>query len=109
MSDIPEIFLYVITIGWKSGQAHEIEIWFVEHENRFYIIAENRENTHWAQNIRHNTAVQMRLDKDGTWQPAQGRFILTEMDAALVQQISALFQAKYNWSDGLIVEIDPHA
>jgi hypothetical protein len=31
-------FLYLTTHGWKSGKEHRIEIWFVEHNKRYYII-----------------------------------------------------------------------
>jgi deazaflavin-dependent oxidoreductase (nitroreductase family) len=102
-----ETFLYVITTGWKSGQPHEIEIWYVEHNSRYYIVAEHRERTHWVQNIVRNSAVQVRLGKDGTWRPARARPISPETEADLTAEISRLMDAKYNWSDGLIVEIQP--
>jgi len=100
-------FLYVITTGWKSGNPHEIEIWFVEHGDSYYIVSEHRERSHWVQNIQHNPAVQVRLGKDGTWRPAQARAVRPETDAALVADVSALMDAKYDWSEGLIVEIRP--
>ena len=102
-----EIFLYVITQGWKSGSPHEIEIWYVDYQSNFYIVGEHREKTHWVQNIQHNSAVQVRLGKDGVWQPAQARIIHPETDPILAAEISGLMEAKYNWSDGLIVEIRP--
>ena len=36
-------FLYLITTGWKSGQPHEIEIWYVEHDSCYYLCAEHRD------------------------------------------------------------------
>ena len=100
-----ETFLYVITKGWKSGQSHEIEIWYVEHNNRYYIVAEHRERTHWVQNIQRDPAVQVRLGKEGTWRPAQARLISPEAEPELAAEISSLMDAKYNWSDGMIAEI----
>ena len=35
-------FLYLTTIGWKTGKHHKIEIWFVEYNKRYYVISE-----HW--------------------------------------------------------------
>jgi deazaflavin-dependent oxidoreductase (nitroreductase family) len=102
-----EIFLYVITQGWKSGTPHEIEIWYVEHGDCYYIVAEHRERAHWVQNIEHNPHVQVRLGKDGTWRPAQARLVRPDTDAELVTHVSHLMDAKYEWSDGLIVEIHP--
>jgi deazaflavin-dependent oxidoreductase (nitroreductase family) len=106
-SDASEIFLYVITTGWKSGQPHEIEIWYVEHVDSYYIVAEHRERAHWVQNIQHNSSVQVRLGKTGDWRPAQARVISPTTDADLASQVSRLMDAKYEWSDGLIVEIHP--
>ncbi|PJF41044.1 MAG: hypothetical protein CUN55_12050 [Phototrophicales bacterium] len=46
-----EPFLYLTTIGWKTQNPHEIEIWFVYHEGCFYLISEKREKSHWVQNL----------------------------------------------------------
>ena len=102
-----ETFLYVITTGWKSSQPHEIEIWYVEHGGAYYIVAEHRDRTHWVQNIRHNPAVQVRLGKQGDWQHAQARVLAADTDPAIVAEVTRLMDVKYNWSDGLIVEIRP--
>lgn len=102
-----ETFLYVITTGWKSGQPHEIEIWYVEHNDNYYIVAEHRERAHWVQNIQRDPAVRVRLGKDGAWRPAQARLIAPEAEPDLAVEISRLMDAKYNWSAGLIAEIHP--
>jgi deazaflavin-dependent oxidoreductase (nitroreductase family) len=104
---VSESFLYVITRGWKSGQPHEIEIWYVQHQDSYYIVAEHRERAHWVQNIQRDPAVQVRLGKDGSWRPAQARIITPEAEPALTAEVSSLMDAKYNWSDGLIAEIHP--
>jgi hypothetical protein len=36
-------FLYLTTIGWKTGNPHEIEIWFVAHDGRYYVVSELHE------------------------------------------------------------------
>jgi hypothetical protein len=41
-------FLYLTTIGWKSGKQHRIEIWFVEYNGRHYVISERHNHAHWA-------------------------------------------------------------
>jgi deazaflavin-dependent oxidoreductase (nitroreductase family) len=96
-----EQYLYLTTTGWKSGKAHEIEIWYVEHEGRYYLVAERREQSHWVQNIQHNPAVTWRVGSQtfsGT-----GRTVSEEPD--LMQAVRARMDAKYDWSDGLIVEL----
>lgn len=96
-------FLYLTTTGWKSGQAHEIEIWYVEHEGRYYLCAEMRENAHWVKNIRQQPSVTFWVN--GTSSAGSGRILEAEADAALLAQVSALFDTKYGWSSGLLVEL----
>ena len=96
-------YLYLTTIGWKSGKSHEIEIWFVAYEERFYLISEKRENAHWVQNINHNPSVTFRIGTEvfnGT-----ARTIEKEDDPELVYKIWTLMDEKYQWSTGLIVEL----
>ncbi|MBI3116090.1 MAG: nitroreductase family deazaflavin-dependent oxidoreductase [Thaumarchaeota archaeon] len=62
-SKMQEQFLYLTTRGWKSGNSHKIEIWFVEHEGSYYIVSDMREHSHWVQNIRHDSSVTFRVGK----------------------------------------------
>ncbi len=96
-------YLYLTTIGRKSGNPHEIEIWFVTHQGRFYLIAERREGADWVQNILHNPAITFRVGKE----IYRGRARVVPPDeTALTQTIRQLMDEKYGWSDGLIVELD---
>jgi deazaflavin-dependent oxidoreductase (nitroreductase family) len=104
MTNEPQ-FLYVTTTGHRSGKPHEIEIWFVEYAGAFYIVAENRERAHWVQNIRQTPAVTVRVG-DQTF-PATGRALDAHSELDLVESASRLMDAKYGWSDGLIVELTP--
>jgi F420H(2)-dependent quinone reductase len=47
-------FLYLTTKGWKTGRQHEVEIWFVSYDDKYYLISERKEKAHWVQNIMHN-------------------------------------------------------
>ncbi len=98
-------FLYLTTTGWKTGSPHEIEIWFVTHNGRYYIVSELRERSHWVQNIRHTPTVTFRVGEmtfHGT-----GRIVEPEAEPELAAVVSALMDAKYEWSDGLMVELIP--
>lgn len=95
-------FLYLTTIGRNSGKSHEIEIWFVEHEGCYYLVSEKRDTADWVKNIQHNPAITFRVGQQqftGTGRP------VTEPE--LVQAVSAKMDAKYEWSEGLIVELKP--
>lgn len=103
-------FLYLITTGHRSGKPHEIEIWFVEHQGRYYIISEKREAAHWVRNIRADAAIRFRLgdtmSEDARWLAGCG-FIPT--DDELIAAVKAKMDAKHGWSKGLVVEIAPLA
>jgi deazaflavin-dependent oxidoreductase (nitroreductase family) len=99
-------FLYLTTRGRKSGQPREIEIWFTEHEGRFYVIAEY-ETAHWLQNIRAQPEVQVRIA--GHSFPAQARVLSAITDPELNRTIQELSRQKYGWGDGIVVELIPTA
>ena len=105
MSDERIEFLYMTSVGWKSGSPHEIEIWFVDHEGKFYIVAETRERAHWVQNIRRNPGITFRVD--GAEYVGLGRVVEGENETALIAAVSQKMDDKYDWSDGLIVELAP--
>lgn len=98
-------YLYLTTTGWKTGRPHEIEIWFVEREGRYYLVSEGRERAHWVQNIRRNASVMFRVAEDhfeGT-----GRAVDRAAEPELAAAVSRLMDTKYGWSDGLIIELAP--
>ena len=88
-----------------TGQPREIEIWFTEREERFYLIAEHRERANWVRNIRANPRVQVRVGERRF--AAQARTVEDVAEPDLAAAIKELSQAKYGWSDGLVVEITP--
>jgi deazaflavin-dependent oxidoreductase (nitroreductase family) len=98
-------FIYLDTLGWKSGKSHRIEIWYVEFNKRYYIISEHGEGAHWIQNIQHNPNVKFSVSNkiiEGT-----ARVVNSLAEAELAAQISNLMDSKYKWSQGSIVEIRP--
>ncbi len=99
-----EKFIYVTSVGWKSGNPHEIEIWFVEHNHAYFIVSGEGDKAHWVQNIRRNPLVGIRLGEHA-WE-GKGR-IVTDDEQELMTLVREKMQAKYNWSDGLIVQLTP--
>ena len=99
----PSQFLYLTTVGWKSGKQHQIEIWFVECNKRHYIISERRRHAHWIQNLIHNPKVSFAVNHDifeGT-----SRIVDQERESELTAKVSRLMSTKYGWDEGLIVEL----
>jgi deazaflavin-dependent oxidoreductase (nitroreductase family) len=98
-------FLYLTTIGWKSGKSHEIEIWYVAHAGNYYLMADHRENAHWVRNLRQQPRIKVYVT--GLHFSGTARVVDSVTEPALAEAIAALMQQKYNWSDGLIVELVP--
>jgi len=98
-------YLYLTTIGRRTGLPRQIEIWFTERPGRFYIIAEHRERAQWVLNILADSHVQVRVG-DRSF-AAVARPVSEERDPDLVGAVKTLSETKYGWSDGLVVEIIP--
>jgi len=96
--------LYLTTTGRVSGQAREIEIWFTEHAGQFYLVAE-RATANWVRNIQSLPQVKIRV-RDAEFN-AIARVVHNDREPQLAVIVKALFDGKYGWSDGLIVELTP--
>jgi hypothetical protein len=100
-------------MGRKSGEPRGIEIWYVERGGRHYLISERRGESHWVKNIQHDPAVTFsvgtRADHAAALPPtrATGRVVEGRDELDLASAVRALMNAKYGWSDGLIVELSP--
>jgi hypothetical protein len=92
-------------LGWKTGKQHRIEIWFVEHNNGYYIISERLDRAHWVQNIKHNATVSFSIN-DRIFK-GNARIVDQEKEAALAAEVFKLMDTKFKWSQGLIVELTP--
>ncbi len=104
MADEPE-FIYVTTNGWKTSNPHRIEIWYVAHDGHYYILSEAGDRAHWVQNIVHDPAVTFQVGE--TTYQGTARVIDPAVEPELAASVSALMDQKYEWSDGLIVELVP--
>jgi deazaflavin-dependent oxidoreductase (nitroreductase family) len=104
VTDEPQ-FLYLTTTGWKSGKLHEIEIWYVPHGGRYYLVSEHLEGSHWVQNIRRNPAITFRVGEQSF--TGTGRIVDPEREPDLAKAVSRLMDEKYEWSTGTIVELAP--
>lgn len=108
-----ETFLYLTTTGRKTGRPHQIEIWYVERDGRYYMISEAREKADWVQNVLQNPSANFSVGTRSAPESllpltsAAGRALHPAADTALVEAVQKLMDAKYKWSDGLIVELAP--
>ena len=98
-------FIYITTTGRSTGLPREIEIWFVEADAKYYILAEKFHEAHWVRNIAKDPRVRVRLDDRHF--DATARALDPERDAAAWRRAQDLAREKYGWGDGLPVEIVP--
>jgi deazaflavin-dependent oxidoreductase (nitroreductase family) len=98
-------FLYLTTIGRRTGLPREIEIWFVVHDERMYLFAETRETAGWVKNVRRTPNVTVRVG--GREIKATARVLDPHADRVLWEHVAAIADRKYGWGDGLPVEITP--
>ena len=108
-----EAFLYLTTRGRVSGEPRQIEIWFVEHGGKYYVVAEMREQAGWVKNLKASPSVTFSVGPRSAPAsvvpptPATARAVDREASPELSAAVAKAMDAKYRWSDGLIVELTP--
>jgi deazaflavin-dependent oxidoreductase (nitroreductase family) len=96
-------YVYLTTIGRITGLPREIEIWFVESNGKFYILAEHLHEAQWVKNIERNSRVRVRAgDREFD---CTARVLDPERDREAWQTAQRLANEKYGWGEGLPVEI----
>ena len=105
-----EIFFYLETVGRVTGNLHKIEIWFVEHDDCYYLCSGNEQSADWVQNIQQNPTVRYAVGTSPeSHAPLQSGVATVPSEETLVAAVKQKFEAKYDWSDGLIVQICPQS
>jgi deazaflavin-dependent oxidoreductase (nitroreductase family) len=99
------LVLYLTTTGRRTGRAREIEIWFTRLSGRAYLVAETGERAQWVRNLRADPRVRSRIGSSR--QAGRAQVVDTARAPGLVAAARARFDAKYGWSDGLLVELRP--
>jgi len=98
-------FLYLTTTGWKTGKQHRIEIWYVKNNRKYYVMSELGKVAHWVRNISHDPKISFRIN--GLTFNGHARLVEPLKESQLAAQVSNLMRVKYDWDQGLIVELEP--
>jgi deazaflavin-dependent oxidoreductase (nitroreductase family) len=98
-----EQYAYVTTTGRKTGLPRQIEIWFVEHDDKIYILAEHGFRTQWVKNILANPHVSVRIGRS-EW-AGTARVLDPEKDIETYAKVRELSREKSGWGEGMPVEI----
>jgi deazaflavin-dependent oxidoreductase (nitroreductase family) len=100
-------FLYLTTIGRRSGRPRRIEIWFTSRDGRDYVIAETGHAAHWVQNLLADPRVRWRVGR--RTRRGRARILDSPADAAMRRAAQARSRQKYGWGAALVVELTPEA
>jgi deazaflavin-dependent oxidoreductase (nitroreductase family) len=100
-------YLYLTTIGRRSGRPRQIEIWFTRHDGRYYLVAEHGLKVHWVRNLLAEPVVRARIGRRSF--RGRARVVDGRSERDLVATIRERSEAKYGWGAGLVVEIAPAA
>jgi deazaflavin-dependent oxidoreductase (nitroreductase family) len=97
-------YLYLTTIGRRSGEPREIEIWFTAKDGAYYVIAEY-DTSHWVRNLQANPQVAVRVEDRRL--AARARVVDSRIEPELHAAVQQLSRQKYGWGEGLVVELQP--
>jgi hypothetical protein len=81
------------TRGWKTGNEHRLEIWFVKYNESYYIISERLDSAHGVQNIKHSPKVSFSIN-DNVFK-GTARIVDQEKEPGLAGDVSKLMNTKY--------------
>jgi len=88
---------YLTTTGRKSGNAHEVEIWFGIQDGTLYLLSGGGDSADWVKNIKKSPAVKVRINSQTATGTARLLRRNTKEDAAARQ----LLDGKYmGWRPG---------
>lgn len=59
-----EEYCYLTTKGRKTGNPHEIEIWFCVYNDSIYLLSGGKEKSDWVKNILKDPNVSIRIAKE---------------------------------------------
>jgi deazaflavin-dependent oxidoreductase (nitroreductase family) len=86
------------TVGRRTGEPREIEIWFAADGDRVFLLAGGRNRAHWVRNLREDPAVRLRLG--GRWLAGTARVIDDPADPADRPAREALAAKYQGWRPG---------
>ena len=112
-------YLYLTTIGRRSGLPRQIEIWFTRRGGRYYLVAEHGLKAHWVRNLLAEPAVHARVGRrsfrgrarvvDARTERELVAAVRARSERDLVAAVRERSEGKYGWGAGLVVEIAPAA
>jgi deazaflavin-dependent oxidoreductase (nitroreductase family) len=82
-----EDFCYLTTLGRRSGNRHEIEIWFGIADGRLYMLSGGMDRADWVRNIKATPTVTVRIA--GETRQGRGRVVDDPAEDAVARRLLA--------------------
>ena len=94
---VDDDFCYLTTRGRRSGQPHEIEIWFALDGHTLFFLAGGRDGSDWVRNVVADPAVTVRV-RDHTC-AGRGRVVDEDAESARARElVFDKYQPRYSGS-----------
>lgn len=81
-----------------------IEIWYVKNNGKYYVMSELGRTAQWVRNISHDPKISFRVNS--LTFIGHARLVEPLKETRLAAQVSDLMKVKYDWDQGLIVELE---
>ena len=91
-----EEFCYLTTTGRVTGRLHEIEIWFVIHDNTLHLLAGGKHESDWVKNLIKNPSVTVRIARHTF--AGKARIVMDEKEEMKAR--IALAEKYQEWEEG---------
>jgi deazaflavin-dependent oxidoreductase (nitroreductase family) len=91
-----EEYCYLTTTGRVTGKLHEIEIWFVIHDNTLHLLAGGKHESDWVKNLIKNPSVTVRIARHTF--AGKARIVTDEQEE--IKARTALAEKYQEWEEG---------
>lgn len=103
---------YLTTTGRRTGEPHEIEIWYERAGDVLWLLAGGGRSSDWVRNLDADPRCTVRIGRDGPALPATGRYPTGDGERAARDAVFAKYQPRGHgdlstWRErSLVVAID---
>lgn len=91
-------FAYLTTTGRRSGEPHEIEIWYSLSGDTLWMLAGGRDGSDWVRNLRADPSCRIRLGSDGVEREALASFPEGTEESAAREALFEKYQPRVDHS-----------
>ncbi|MEZ5239802.1 MAG: nitroreductase family deazaflavin-dependent oxidoreductase [Microthrixaceae bacterium] len=113
MTVLEDDFAYLTTTGRRTGEPHEIEIWYALDGDTIWMMAGGGRGSDWVRNLEVHPGCRIRLGRDGPDRSVRARFPSGREESAARRALHDKYRPRVgrsldSWRDtALVVALDP--